>query len=449
MLGWQHPAAFWLLPVVAAPIIIHLLRVHHANRMLFPSLRFVQPSRSAAVRLRSPSDWLLLLLRMSIVGLAICAVAAPILVTEGRVAEWNAQTARAVVVDDSASMRSTTAREAAQAELANATYGRTFEVKNVGQGIARAVAWLTMSAPARREIVVVSDFQRGSLDTDATVQVPPSIGLRAVTVARPPAPTTIPGAELFGFDRFMARRQSIELTKDTTAVDLESRQASSVEGLRILNATADERDALLRTIAIAGTPAPSPQEPLAIVFATRQTTSGPLDVSSVRRGWMLRTALGIRADHAVVSTSAFAEAPADKASAVAATQAVRVELPWTPLVSDRQQRPLLLVAAANNELVLRIAASPQSLFSAAVVRAALRARHGVDDYAEQEIAAIEPAALAAWTRSPGSVDRHAWRTADANDSRWCWLAALVLLGVEQWLRARRVRTVAEVTRVAA
>jgi hypothetical protein len=94
-------------------------------------------------------------------------------------------------------------------------------------------------------------------------------------------------------------------------------------------------------------------------------------------------------------------------------------------------------------------AAPDSLFAAAVGRAALRGRHATDEYVEHEIASIDGAVLAAWTRPPAAVDRTAWRTADSNDSRWCWLAALVLLGAEQWLRARRIRTAQEVARAAA
>ncbi len=437
--AWQYPEAFWLLPVVAAPIIIHLLRVHHAHLVLFPSLRFVQASRSAAVRLRLPSDWLLLLVRIVIVGLAICAVASPVIVTERRLAGWNSQTARAVVVDTSASMRSTTAREAAQSEVGSAAYGQTFEASHVAEGVGRAVAWLSMSAPAKQEIVIVSDFQRGTVDPQIPANVPASIGLRMISVARPPVPTTIAGVELVGFDRFASRKQSIDLTKDTTALDLELHQPPSIEGLRILNATADQRNALLRTLAIAGTPAPSPHEPIAIVFTNRNGTSVPPGMTSLRQRWMLRAALRVGEDGAVISTAS-TTVPANVGS---------VESPWTPLVNDSHRQPLVWVAAANDELVLRIASSPDSLFSAAVVRAALAARHPGDEYAEQEIASVEPATLSAWTRGPGPVDHSAWRRANSNDSRWCWLAALVLLGVEQWLRARRVRVIQEVTRAAA
>src|SRR5262245_15328446 len=104
--------------------------MHRADRMLFPSLRFVRASRTAAVRLRPPSEWWLLIVRTAAVALAVCAVARPILQTKGRVTAWNARTARAVVVDTSDSMRTRngrqpaeqTARESATAEASAASY---------------------------------------------------------------------------------------------------------------------------------------------------------------------------------------------------------------------------------------------------------------------------------------------------------------------------------------
>ena len=105
MIGWQNAAALWALPLAAVPFVVHLLRTHHAKRVAFPSLRFVQPSRTAAVRMRLPSDVLLMLVRIAIVALAVGALAGPIVLTEARTAAWNARTARAVVVDVSDSMR--------------------------------------------------------------------------------------------------------------------------------------------------------------------------------------------------------------------------------------------------------------------------------------------------------------------------------------------------------
>ena len=102
MIAWLNPGALVGLAVLAGPVLVHLLLRHRAARILFPSLRFVRASRTAAVRLRPPSDWLLLALRLATLGLAVLALAQPLLLAPARVAAWNARLARAVVVDVSA-----------------------------------------------------------------------------------------------------------------------------------------------------------------------------------------------------------------------------------------------------------------------------------------------------------------------------------------------------------
>ena len=69
----------------------------------------------------------------------------------------------------------------------------------------------------------------------------------------------------------------------------------------------------------------------------------------------------------------------------------------------------------------------------------LNARVDQAGYDEHEVARLDEALLDALSRPPGPVTRDAWRTSDASDARWVWLVALVLLGVEQWLRARSTR----------
>jgi len=64
MIHWLNPSALAGLALLGLPILIHLLRTRQAERIPFPSLRFVVPSETAAVRLRLPADWLLLLVRL-------------------------------------------------------------------------------------------------------------------------------------------------------------------------------------------------------------------------------------------------------------------------------------------------------------------------------------------------------------------------------------------------
>ena len=51
MIGWLSPGALWALPVAALPVIIHLLRTHHARRVPFPSLR---PSIQSSCAVKVP-----------------------------------------------------------------------------------------------------------------------------------------------------------------------------------------------------------------------------------------------------------------------------------------------------------------------------------------------------------------------------------------------------------
>ena len=113
MIGWLQPAALLGLVLAVLPFVIHLLRAHRADRIQFPSIRFIRPSTTAAVRLRSPSDWSLLAVRTAIVVAAVLALAQPVWLTPARLARWNALTAKAILVDGSESMRLSRAADAA------------------------------------------------------------------------------------------------------------------------------------------------------------------------------------------------------------------------------------------------------------------------------------------------------------------------------------------------
>ena len=107
-------------------------------------------------------------------------------------------------------------------------------------------------------------------------------------------------------------------------------------------------------------------------------------------------------------------------------------------------------AASGAELLVDVNAPVESLFAAEVVRAVLTARVDPTVYDEHEVARIDEAVLVALARPAGPVTLDAWRTSATSDARWAWLGALMLLGLEQWLRGRSVRNRAqEVTRAAA
>jgi hypothetical protein len=437
MIGWLNPGALWALPLAAAPVVIHLLRAHVAARVAFPSLRFVQPSRTAAVRMRLPSDVLLMLVRTAIVALAVGALARPIVLTSGRTSVWNARTARAVVVDISDSMRvsdaggvapASIAADLAAAELGTAAYGWRIDARDLNEGLTRAGRLLGASPPARREVVVISDMQRGALRAPGSVSLPDGVGLRFVAVGRPVEHATFDGTRLLGAGTVGARDQSIVATAETTAVEIAPRRVNDERGgLRLVAAPGSEASLarLLSTVAIAGAPEPSAQQPIAILFAGG---SSPLPaLAPIRPGWMLRTALRLRDDPALFTSPSSTIVERDPPAS------------WTILARKADGVPLVSAAASGHELLLDVAASPDSLVAATVVRAVLMARLDADIYAEREVARIADHTIALLTRQPGPVTRDAWRTTDATDARWLWLVGLGLLGMEQWLRDRSAR----------
>jgi hypothetical protein len=144
--------------------------------------------------------------------------------------------------------------------------------------------------------------------------------------------------------------------------------------------------------------------------------------------------------------------PAMSASSGASVQsgAAAAPGPWVTLASNSRGEAVVRAAASGTELLVDVKAPVDSLFAAEVVRAVLNARIDPGGYDEHEVARADEALLVALSRPPGPVTREAWRTSEASDARWTWLAALMLLGVEQWLRGRLVRTRAqEVTHAAA
>jgi hypothetical protein len=434
VIGWQNPIAFWALSILALPIVIHLLRRHRANRVPFPSLRFVRSAQTSVARLGRPSDLLVLAIRVAVLALAVSAIARPVLLTKSRLVGWNASTARAVVVDTSASMRAAgrpdrgvQAAEAAAAELATATYGRRFDVPVLADGLARAAAWLSSTPPSRKEIVVISDGQRGAIVPSSIASVHETIGLRFAIVGEGIADRTFEGAPLLDASGAADGTQMLEVTADATAVTIEKRAASGRAGIRIVPET--EVEPLLRIAARAGAFAGSADEPVTFRFPAAEPSANSSAVSPVRAGWMLRRVL--RVEEAFSSASAGA-----LVSQSPAALKDRSASPWTIVLANPSGAPILTAAAVGNELIFDVGAPADSLLAAAIVRAVLNARVAPADYDEREVARITGDQLNKWTRAPRPADLGAWRQADVTDARWCWALALLLLVVEQWLRAR-------------
>src|SRR6266852_3757250 len=96
---WLNPSALFALAALAAPILIHILIQRRAERFPFPTLRFLQPTRLAAIRRHLLEDLPLVAVRVAVIAVAVAALAGPLMLTAARRQAWDRRIVRAVVTD--------------------------------------------------------------------------------------------------------------------------------------------------------------------------------------------------------------------------------------------------------------------------------------------------------------------------------------------------------------
>ena len=419
-----NAAALAGLAAVALPVAVHLLTRRRARRVVFPTLRFVAAARAAAIRLDTPSDAWLLLLRAAIVGVAALAWAQPLFVTAARQEQREAEIARAVVVDasDSMSPAAARAREIAAAERQGTVAATEIASGTLRDGMREAVAWLAQAPVARHEIVVISDFQHGALSAADLAAVPQRIGLRFSTVATVTPAEAFDGVRMFGAGPVPGRQQRIELQGPHTAVVL-AETAAAAEGVQVLG-PADEAasaDALLRAVAAAGAPAPPSSRPVMLAVAGAAVPR----VAAPREAWMIRAIARMAEDDRLQAAAA----------AVPAGHATTAE-PWVAVAHNASGAAIAHAAAAGEALLVQVAAKAEAFVSAAALRALLEAAADPPAWREREVERIPRAQLQQWTREPGAIAADQWKQSAPGDARWMWALVLVLLGVETIVRRR-------------
>ena len=390
---WLYPAALAGLLALAGPLIVHLLRRRMARRVVVPSLRFVRPREESSVRMRLPSDPWLLALRAGIVAGAALALARPLLLTDLRTSRWAGRTARVVVVDASESAGPGMDRVLVDGESSGADPRLVVETADLRAGLRRAAAWLDSAPPARREIVVLSDFQAGALSPADLAQVPDAIGLRFVPTPSAPLTAAAGAVRLLDGDRNLDGRVSLDEGKTAVAFvplppDLDGLEIRAAGGARA------QVEALVRVIRAAGAAAPSREQPIVVRFPG----AAPMED---------------------------APAPADGWAGPAALRLLR-----SPAIAGVDMR----VSPTPGALVLDVNAEPASLDAARAVKAALDARRDPAELHELEPVRLDASTLAGWSRPAGPADPGAWRHTDESDGRWLWGLALVLLAVESIVR---------------
>ena len=126
-------------------------------------------------------------------------LAQPLLLAGPRLDAWNGRLARASVVDvsDSMSAAQSEAIDAVKAAEQGTVFAIRIDATALRSGVRQAVERLAASPPARREIVIVSDFQRGALSRADLDAVPAAIGIRLVQVGSAVKERRARGLDLF------------------------------------------------------------------------------------------------------------------------------------------------------------------------------------------------------------------------------------------------------------
>jgi hypothetical protein len=220
-MSFLAPALLAGLLAIVIPIVVHLVQRERRTVMAFPSLMFLRRIPNQSVRRRAIRHWPLLALRILAFVLIAMAFARPFLRGGGvSVAATAGSREVVILLDRSASMgygghwvraqeaarravrslgsgdRASVAFFAADVEIGSRADGgpaallAAIDRAKPGPGLTRygpalraAAGLLDASSAARREIVLVSDFQRSGWDPAQDARLPPGVALTPVSVA--------------------------------------------------------------------------------------------------------------------------------------------------------------------------------------------------------------------------------------------------------------------------
>jgi hypothetical protein len=457
---WLNPAAWIGLLALAGPIAIHILVQRKAERLPFPSLRFLQQGRLASIRRHVLEDVLLLAIRVAIVVAAVAALAGPLIVSRTQREVWNARVVRAIVVDgvargSSASARGDVERATADAPKREEREGgqprdrgpenaamqppaflsQLFETPTLSDGIPRAVAWLEHAPPARRELVIVGHLALGSLTADDMSAVPQGIGIRFEPSGVLPDERTVDGGELLALERDAAKgsasivRRTVTLKGTATGVRETAAAASDTFPIEIVCST-DARPIVEAAIAATRghrvwAPASNRRGRLVLVDASADPTA-IADAGPVVESWAADAVASIARDPDLQSAGADMPAGMNDLRFSAA--------PWQPLLWASDGRRLAVASASKTSLIVVSGAKPSTVVTPLLLRAMVNALGGPPDLRQAEVLPIPEAQLSAWRRPAFPVSAPRLDRVERDDRRGFWVLVLALLALETWVR---------------
>ena len=449
---WQNPSAWLGLASVAIPVLIHLLGRDKAPRRSFPSLRFIEIAELPPTRRTRLHDLLLLATRVAIFAFAVAALAQPLLLVASRRAAIDSRIARAIIIDTSASMQRQTpsggraidsARSEAQRIASDAQTSVVVETAAPGSAISGAIAWLE-SQPSRRELVIVSDFQTGTVDSTTIAGIPSAIGIRAIPISAQ-SDRSLQTRSLVRDASIVAH---VDVAADPTVVSWRIGSRDSVQSQPRITFDAKDRasvEVLTSAARTLGVAAPVDTLPIVtVVFADAPDRTALIQrsarVSTSRLGAIVAR---LRSDPMLASARGYADVPVAWGSSDPAMRLGPVVMDVAGIVNAIAAEDT--VAGAHRLLVFSYD-SAASVRSAMLLSAIRRALSIAPPVGELDPTTTPSAVIASWRRAPSTTPTR--ESVDAvngpSDARWLWAIVLLLLAVEALLRRERASVAATV-----
>jgi hypothetical protein len=441
-MSWLNPSALFALAAIAAPILIHILVQRRAERFPFPTLRFLQPTRLAAIRRHLLEDPGLLAIRIGVLAAAVVALAGPLLVTAARSRAWDNRLAQAIVIDDA-----TTAPTGFPSgnDRPGAMLQQRFEGSSLPDGIRRAILWLETTPPARREIVIASALPIGSITRADVAAIPTGIGVRFERRPTLPATRTAPGGRLLTPTGVRARE--VTLSGERTSFRDKDAGDPAVWPIEIVAPAADKPaldaaaaavlsrhawaappDRRARVVLIPATSADLPPS-RSLRYGEPSVVNGVSDAVPITVPWVADAVARIARDADVQAASHHV--------AAGLTDGRFASAPWQVIAVAADGRPLAAAAGSADRLLVVSAADAMNLATPVLLRSIANGIATVPGLQQAEVMPIADALLKQWSRLPAPVVSPRIETVDRDDRRWLWLAALCLLALEQWIRRAR------------
>jgi hypothetical protein len=428
---WLNPLAWLGLISLAVPILIHLLARRSARVQPFPTLRFLDASRLQPIRRTRLRDPLLLALRMAILAFAVAALAGPLVPTAERRRNTGSLLARAIVIDTSASMSRpavngqpavTAARETARSLAAEANTAIVLETEAPVTALAGAADWLRKQ-PGAREVVIVSDFQRGTVGVGDLDAVSSEVGIRLAPIeTRAPASFTV---ELPGGTSSVTA--DIETTGYVSAIQWQNGGPRGAPADTLAQmASPEERDAATAALdAAIASGAPPVSGPIAVVYRGFENRDQLLRNASPVTDAAAAGIL-VRISDDPLHTSPVSPLPGDARTG---------DSTLTPMRRGGQLAALAGAAMVDGgpQLLLFPEHDAGTFESAALIASVLRAVAPDADGSELEPLSLSSEALRSMERAPATAVSSG-ESADDTDARRVWAIVLVLLTIEWQVR---------------